>query len=438
MKAGDYSKDKEGDSKDDGAAGYSSFERMRRPLSKLKISVSLPDVDSEINTDGSNSLPLYPVSRNVLTRSKTVEASSSYDIKQRRGSLSSQSSAVSYLSRRRLPERMRSIPYFNSSARKVIKPAAEDVFGSHKVVPQSPDTQLDTLTFAFNEQTFAGRNYGSLISSQIERVDLPLVDSRQSTPRSLTADRNNHKLINNSILRGPIASCFSFFRRIFRRDNVALLVVSISATILFILLDQAWISLQSLWLMKEENGEAKVRLSGFFIRTCLVLGSVVVTEYIAPEGAGSGIPQLKAVLAGEVKMSSFLSFRLLVGKSVATMLALGAGIPIGREGPFIHLAAAVAAQTRRHAFKNAISKRRLLCAGAAVGIAACMGSAIGGTLFSIEVTSITFVVSHYWSTFSSAIIAFVTNTGIQRVRRTTTKRKAYFTYLWMMFFPASR
>eukprot|EP00468_Gymnochlora_sp_CCMP2014_P002043 CAMPEP_0167743480 /NCGR_PEP_ID=MMETSP0110_2-20121227/2038_1 /TAXON_ID=629695 /ORGANISM="Gymnochlora sp., Strain CCMP2014" /LENGTH=581 /DNA_ID=CAMNT_0007627853 /DNA_START=617 /DNA_END=2366 /DNA_ORIENTATION=+ len=153
----------------------------------------------------------------------------------------------------------------------------------------------------------------------------------------------------------------------------------------------------------------------WLVRISLVVAAVIITQYLAPEGVGSGIPQLKAVLAGEVELEAFLSERVFAGKILATICALGAGLPIGREGPFIHLAAAVAAILRMRVFKGEISKRRLLCAGAAVGIAACMGSAVGGTLFSIEVTSITFIVSYYWSTFSAAIIALVINAGLQKL-----------------------
>ncbi|GAB5370182.1 hypothetical protein AAMO2058_001470500 [Amorphochlora amoebiformis] len=309
-------------------------------------------------------------------------------------------------------DRQRSIPYLSSDGRKKVMTDVDDVFATHKVVSETPQANENLIPLLLSAGNTPG-NYGSIMCSHVQRMDIP-IDSK-----SISSDVLSLGSVSKLDLSTPSLAHKSlvFFRRIFRRDNVALFMVSVFSTVLFILLDQAWILIQDLWLNKDDNGNPRATMFASPIRIFLVVGSVLVTQYIAPEAAGSGIPQLKAVLAGEVEVEAFLSGRVFLGKIIGTMLALGAGLPIGREGPFIHLAASLAAMFRKYIFGDSISKRRILCAGAAVGIAACMGSAIGGTLFSIEVTSITFIVSYYWSTFSAAIIAFIVNIALQHVLR---------------------
>ena len=65
-----------------------------------------------------------------------------------------------------------------------------------------------------------------------------------------------------------------------------------------------------------------IGLGGGFLAGWLV-------EQVAPEASGSGIPQVKAVLARE---PIALNLRVAFIKLVSGILALGSGLPLGREG----------------------------------------------------------------------------------------------------------
>ena len=68
--------------------------------------------------------------------------------------------------------------------------------------------------------------------------------------------------------------------------------------------------------------------------------SASIGEFISKDAEGSGIPEMKSILAG-VNIYRYLSFQTLIGKIIGLMAGISAGLSIGREGPLVHLAGGV-------------------------------------------------------------------------------------------------
>ena len=123
------------------------------------------------------------------------------------------------------------------------------------------------------------------------------------------------------------------------------------------------------WLVLPAIGIAAGLISGWLI------------EQFAPEVAGSGIPQVKAALGG---VSSPLDLRVAIAKLATTLLALGSGLNLGRQGPTVQIGAAIAAQLSDWVPTSPVHRRQLIAAGAAAGLAAGFNAPIAGVLFVVE------------------------------------------------------
>ena len=66
-----------------------------------------------------------------------------------------------------------------------------------------------------------------------------------------------------------------------------------------------------------------------------------VGEYISRDAEGSGIPEMKVILAG-VNIYKFLSFQTIIGKYIGLFFGYCAGLFIGKIGPFVHISAGIA------------------------------------------------------------------------------------------------
>ena len=103
-----------------------------------------------------------------------------------------------------------------------------------------------------------------------------------------------------------------------------------------------------------------------------------------PGSEGSGIPQAIAArhLRDDAERSRFLSLRMVVGKVALTVIGLGTGASIGREGPTVQLGASIMLQCAR--FGGMAHARGLILAGSAAGIAAAFNAPLAGIVFAIE------------------------------------------------------
>lgn len=104
---------------------------------------------------------------------------------------------------------------------------------------------------------------------------------------------------------------------------------------------------------------------------------------------GSGIPQVMAELAqhgGHRRLPRpLLSLRILFGKLALGIAAIFAGFSAGREGPMVQIGASfMAVLGERLPRRLQVSRRHLLAAGGAAGIAAAFNAPLAGIVFAIE------------------------------------------------------
>jgi chloride channel protein, CIC family len=106
-----------------------------------------------------------------------------------------------------------------------------------------------------------------------------------------------------------------------------------------------------------------------------------LVERWAPETSGSGIPHVKAALAG-VNLS--LNLRVAVAKLLGTILAVGSGLTLGRQGPTVQIGASLASWIGHLMPTSPDYRRQLIACGAAAGLAAGFNAPIAGVLFVVE------------------------------------------------------
>jgi CIC family chloride channel protein len=100
-----------------------------------------------------------------------------------------------------------------------------------------------------------------------------------------------------------------------------------------------------------------------------------------PEAAGSGIPQLKAAFW---KDFGFVPWNVVWVKFLAGIVSIGGGCSLGREGPSVQLAGALASNLGGLAGEPKQNRRFGAAAGAAAGLAAAFNTPMAAIAFVLE------------------------------------------------------
>ncbi|XP_046850431.1 chloride channel protein 2-like isoform X2 [Xenia sp. Carnegie-2017] len=218
------------------------------------------------------------------------------------------------------------------------------------------------------------------------------------------------------IIRRQMKQVFLSIEEKFDSDWLFLLVLGIIVALISFGLDYSIDKCQQahFWMYSHVSDNVFVQyLLWVFFPVSLIFFSVGFTHLVSPHAIGSGIPEMKTILRGTV-LKRYLSIPTLISKVIGLTASIGSGIPIGKEGPFVHIACIVARALGKFVtsfkgiFMNESRNTEILAAACALGVSSCFASPIGGVLFSIEVTSTYFAVRNYWRGFFAAVCgAFV-------------------------------
>ncbi len=141
-----------------------------------------------------------------------------------------------------------------------------------------------------------------------------------------------------------------------------------------------------------------------------------ITRRFVPTAKGSGIPQVIASL--QMKHDSdkrnILSLRIAISKGLLVVMGIFSGASIGREGPTVHIAAAITyAMSRFARFPLHDIGRGLIIAGSAAGLAAAFNTPLAGIVFVIEEIRRSYEKNTSGTILTAVIIAGMTALAIQ-------------------------
>lgn len=130
------------------------------------------------------------------------------------------------------------------------------------------------------------------------------------------------------------------------------------------------------------HGEA---LAGLLLIISVAAAATALAAWLvrrfSPDATGSGIPVVEAELQKEQPEAPL---RLIPVKFIGGVLAMGAGLALGREGPTIQMGASLAHLFGTTFRRNSDECRALLAAGAGAGLATAFNAPIAGAVFVLE------------------------------------------------------
>jgi len=145
---------------------------------------------------------------------------------------------------------------------------------------------------------------------------------------------------------------------------------------------------------------------GWIVPVVVTVVAVVIARLlvlkVAPEAAGSGIQRVEAVMAGQTGPTSS---KVLPVKYVGGLLALGAGMVLGREGPTVQMGASLGEIVSPIWVKDRKDQLVVLAAGAGAGLAVAFNAPIGGSVFVFEELTSSFTPWLLVATLSAATFA---------------------------------
>lgn len=133
----------------------------------------------------------------------------------------------------------------------------------------------------------------------------------------------------------------------------------------------------------------------------------VLTRLTMPEGRPQGIAD---VIEANAMRGGHLSSRVGWQSALLSLLSMGSGASVGREGPIVHFGASIGSLVARLLHVSRNHSRTMLTCGVAAAIAASFNAPLAGVFFALEV-----VIGHYgFAAFAPIVLSAVSATAISR------------------------
>jgi chloride channel protein, CIC family len=116
------------------------------------------------------------------------------------------------------------------------------------------------------------------------------------------------------------------------------------------------------------------------ILTASIIAGLILT-FVSRDAAGSGIPQAKVAFWRDF---GFMPARAVIAKFFAGAISIGGGCSLGREGPTVHIAGALASNVAGWLGVAKQGRRPALLSGAAAGLAAAFNTPLSAITFVLE------------------------------------------------------
>ncbi len=161
------------------------------------------------------------------------------------------------------------------------------------------------------------------------------------------------------------------------------------------------------WAQSYDLVAASALMPWYQIMLIPVVGGALVgciVERFAPEARGAGVSE---VIEAVVTRDGNIRHRTTLFKMIATLISLGSGASVGREGPIVHIGSSVGSSIAQLLGMAAEWKRVFLACGAAAGIAATFNAPMAGMLFAAEIILVDFQVNYLSQIAVSAVVATV-------------------------------
>jgi CIC family chloride channel protein len=122
----------------------------------------------------------------------------------------------------------------------------------------------------------------------------------------------------------------------------------------------------------------------FFSLATILAASIIaglILTFVSRDAAGSGIPQVKVAFWRDF---GFMPAMVVIAKFFAGAISIGGGCSLGREGPSVHIAGALASNIAGWLGVAKQGRRPALLSGAAAGLAAAFNTPLSAITFVLE------------------------------------------------------